>query len=148
MREGRADLNICLLDRGGTVLEASDAKLQAHVEDWFMKNDVDVFHHEIVESVEQHGVCNNGFCSINDVTIMTAGVQPHHLARALPYKKDEQDKIILNDYYQVPEATHVYVVGDCASSVHSPSAQLAIQQGDQISQVLYAVLTDKEPKKP
>ncbi|HLR04158.1 MAG TPA: FAD-dependent oxidoreductase [Virgibacillus sp.] len=148
IRESRSDLNIRLLDRGGSVLKAFDAKIQAHVEEWFMKNDVDVLHHANVEYVEKDGVCNNGVCYMNDVTIWTAGVQPHHLARALPYKKDEQDKIILNDYYQVPEATHVYVVGDCASSVHSPSAQLAIQQGDQISQVLYAVLTDKEPKKP
>lgn len=148
IRESRSDLNIRLLDRGGSVLKAFDAKIQAHVEDWFMKNGVDVLHHANVEYVEKDGVCNNGVCYVNDVTIWTAGVQPHHLVRALPYQKDEQDKIILNDYYQVPEATNVYAVGDCASSVHSPSAQLAIQQGDQVSQVLLSVLNDKEPKKP
>lgn len=148
IRESRSDLNIRLLDRGGSVLKAFDDKIQAHVSDWFVKNDVDVLHHANVEYVEKDGVCNNGVCYVNDVTIWTAGVQPHHLVRSLPYKKDEQEKVILNDYYQVPEATNVYVVGDCASSVHSPSAQLAIQQGDQISQVLLPILNDKEPKKP
>lgn len=148
IRESRSDLNIRLLDRGGSVLKAFDTKIRAHVADWFIKNDVDVLHHANVEYVEKDGVCNNGVCYVNDVTIWTAGVQPHHLVRSLPYEKDEQCKLILNDYYQVPEAPNVYVVGDCASSFHSPSAQLAIQQGDQISQVLQAVLNDKEPRKP
>src|SRR5690625_2193420 len=148
IRESRPDLNIRLLDRGSTVLKAFDSKIQQYVSEWFIKNDVDVLHHANVEYVEKDGVCNNGVCYVNDVTIWTAGVQPHHLVRALPYKKDVQNKVILNEYYQIPEATNIYVVGDCASSVHSPSAQLAIQQGDQISQVLQAILNNKVPKKP
>lgn len=123
IRESRSDLNVRLLDRGGSVLKAFDSKIQAHVSDWFLKNDVDVLHHAKVEYVEKDGVCNNGVCYVNDVTIWTAGVQPHHLVRKLPFKKDEQDKLILNEYYQVPEAQNVYAVGDCASSMHSPSAQ-------------------------
>lgn len=148
IRESRPDLNIRLLDRGGSVLKAFDAKIKAHVHDWFLKNDVDVLHHANVEYVEKDGVCNNGVCYVNDVTIWTAGVQPHHLVRQLPYEKDEQDKLLLNDYYQVPEAPNVFALGDVAASSHSPSAQLAIQQGDQISAVLLDILHDKEPKKP
>lgn len=148
IRESRKDLNIRLLDRGDTVLKAFDAKIQEYVEKWFVENDVDVLHHANVEYVEKDGVCNNGICFVNDITIWTAGVQPNHLARAMPFKKDDQDKIILNEFYQVPESPNVYVVGDCASSEHSPSAQLAGQQGEQIAEVLLAVLQDKEPKKP
>lgn len=148
IRESRPDLNIRLLDRGGSVLKAFDAKIQAHVAEWFLKNDVDVLHHAKVEYVEKEGVCNNGICYMDDVTIWTAGVQPHHLVRGLPFEKDGQGKLLLNDYYQVPEAPNIYAVGDVASSDHSPSAQLAIQQGDQISAVLASSLQDKEPKKP
>lgn len=148
IRESRPDLNIRLLDRGASVLKAFDSKIQDYVAEWFIANDVDVLHHSDVEYVEKDGVCNNGVCFVNDVTIWTAGVQPHHLVRALPFEKDIQQKIILNEYHQVPEQPNMYVVGDCASSVHSPSGQLAGQQGEQIADVLLAVLNDKKPKKP
>ncbi|MFC4558244.1 NAD(P)/FAD-dependent oxidoreductase [Virgibacillus kekensis] len=148
IRESRPDLNVRLLDRGETVLKAFDSKIQDYVEDWFRKNDVEVLHGANVEYVEKDGVCNNGVCYVNDVTIWTAGVQPNYLARELPFKKDEQDKIVVNDFYQVPEQPNVYVVGDCASSDYSPSAQLAGQQGEQIADVLGAVLRGEEPNKP
>ncbi|WP_042221214.1 NAD(P)/FAD-dependent oxidoreductase [Oceanobacillus manasiensis] len=148
IRESRPDLNIRLLDRGASVLKAFDTKIQEYVADWFVKNDVDVLHHASVEYVEKDGVCNNGVCYVNDVTIWTAGVQPNYLVRELPFAKDSQDKIILNDYYQVPDQPNVYVVGDCAASEYSPSAQLAGQQGEHIAEVLLAILRDKEPSKP
>lgn len=148
IRESRPDLNIRLLDRGASVLRPFDAKIKAHVSDWFLKNDVEILHHANVEYVEKDGVCNNGVCYVNDVTIWTAGVQPNYLARALPFEKDVQDKIVVNDYYQVPEDPHIYIVGDCASSEHSPSAQLAGEQGEQVAHVLLAILNGKKPKKP
>ncbi|WP_330949096.1 NAD(P)/FAD-dependent oxidoreductase [Virgibacillus sp. MG-45] len=148
IRESRKDLNIRLLDRGSSVLRAFDARIQAHVSDWFLKNDVEVLHHANVEYVEKDGVCNNGVCYVNDVTIWTAGVQPHRLVRALPFEKDVHEKIIVNDFYQVPSKSNIYVLGDCASSEHSPSGQLAGLQGEQIADVLYAVIHNREPKKP
>jgi len=148
IRESRPDLNIRLLDRGGTVLKAFDKKIQAHVADWFVKNDVEVLHYANVEYVEKDGVCNNGICYVNDVTIWTAGVQPHHLVRDLPFEKDNYDKVIVNDFFQVPGHEHIYVIGDNASSEHSPSAQLAGQQGEQVATILSDLLQGKEPKKP
>src|SRR5690625_1246553 len=148
IRESRPDLNIRLLDRGGTVLKAFDPKIQAHVRDWFVKNDVEVLHHANVEYVEKDGVCNNGICYVNDVTIWTAGVQPHRLVRELPFKKDKYNKTIVNPFFQVPTHEHIYVIGDNASSDLSPSAQLAGQQGEQVATILGDVLFGKQPKIP
>lgn len=148
IRESRSDLNIRLLDRGSSVLSAFDPRIQAHVSDWFLKNDVEVLHHANVEYVEKDGVCNNGICYVNDVTIWTAGVQPHHLVRALPYEKDRQGKVAVNEFFQVPTQPNVYVIGDCASSIHSPSGQLAGLQGEQVATTLQAILLGREPKKP
>src|SRR5690625_269057 len=148
IRESRPDLNIRLLDRGASVLRAFNPRIQAHVADWFLKNDVEVLHHANVEYVEKDGVCNNGVCYMNDVTIWTAGVQPHYLVRELPFKKDNQGKVVVNDYYQVPEQPNIYALGDCASSEFSPSAQLAGIQGEQIAGVLHAVLRGNEPREP
>lgn len=148
IRESRSDLNIRILDRGASVLKAFDPKIQEHVHEWFVTHDVDVLHNSSVEYVEKDGVCNNGVCFVNDVTIWTAGVQPNYLARELPFAKDIQGKIVVNDFFQVPSCPNVYVVGDCASSEHSPSAQLAGQQGEQVADILLAILNDKAPKKP
>src|SRR5690625_6697915 len=92
IRESRPDLNIRLLDRGASVLRPFDAKIKAHVSDWFLKNDVEILHHANVEYVEKDGVCNNGVCYVNDVTIWTAGVQPNYLARELPFAKDRSEE--------------------------------------------------------
>lgn len=148
IRESRPDLNIRLLDRGPTVLKAFDPKIQDYVKQWFIANNVDVIHHSSVEYVEKDGVCNNGVCYLNDVTVWTAGVQPNYLVRELPFKKDVQEKVVVNDFYQVPQQKNIYVLGDCASSEHSPSAQLAGMQGEQLADILFAVLNDKEPKQP
>lgn len=148
IRESRPDLNIRLLDRGSSVLKAFKPKIQEYVGAWFVENHVEVLHHANVEYVEPSGVCNDGICYIDDITIWTAGVQPHYLARSLPFEKDQQNRVVVNDFYQVPESTNIYIAGDCASSVHSPSGQLAMQQGEQIAEILLEVLHDKEPKKP
>lgn len=148
IRESRPDLNIRLLDRGGSVLKAFDPKIQAHVSDWFLKNDVEVLHHANVEYVEKDGVCNNGICYVNDVTIWTAGVQPHSLVQALPFKKDNYNKVVVNDFYQTSTHNNVYVIGDNASSEYSPSAQLAGQQGEQLSIILSDIVSNIKPQKP
>jgi NADH:ubiquinone reductase (H+-translocating) len=148
IRESRADLNIRLLDRGASVLRAFNPRIQGYVADWFNKNDVEVLHHANVEYVEKDGVCNNGVCYVNDVTIWTAGVRPNRVVRELPFKKDRHEKIIVNEYFQVPDQENVYVIGDCASSSYSPSAQLAGIQGEQTAAVLNCILRNQEPKTP
>ncbi|RKQ33521.1 NAD(P)/FAD-dependent oxidoreductase [Oceanobacillus halophilus] len=148
IRESRPDLNIRLLDRGPTVLKAFDSRIQEYVEKWFIENNVEVIHHSNVEYVEEDGVCNNGVCYLNDVTIWTAGVRPNYLVRELPFNKDKHEKIITNDFYQVPEQSNIYVLGDCVSSEYSPSAQLAGQHGEQIAEILLSIFHHKEPKKP
>lgn len=148
VRESRPDLNIRLLDRGSSVLSAFDPKIQAHVGNWFIKNDVEVLHHANVEYVEKDGVCNNGICYVNDVTVWTAGVQTHHLMKNTAFKKDQYNKIIVNDFYQVPGNENIYIIGDNAASEFSPSAQLAGQHGEQVAAILGNILNGKQAKKP
>ncbi|MFC4404946.1 NAD(P)/FAD-dependent oxidoreductase [Gracilibacillus xinjiangensis] len=148
IRESRPDLNIRLLDRGASVLSAFDEKVQTYVEDWFQRNEVQILHHSNVELVAEGIFYNNGEGIESDVIIWTAGVRPHYLVRSLPFEKDRQEKVIVNDFYQVPSQQNIYVVGDCASSTYSPSAQLAGVQGEQIGAILAKVLRGEEPDKP
>ncbi len=148
IRESRPDLNIRLIDRGSSVLSAFDEKIQTYVEDWFRKNEVNVLHHSNVELVAEGLFYNNGEGIESDVIIWTAGVRPNYLVRSLPFEKDRHEKIIVNEFYQVPSSPNVFVVGDCVASEHSPSAQLAGIQGEQIGDILADVLSEKEPRSP
>lgn len=148
IRSSRPDLNIRLFDRNAAVLRPFDMKIRDYVEAWLRKNNVEVVHHCQVEAVEEDGIINCGKKMENDVTIWTAGVQPNRIVRDLPFEKDRQQKIIVNDFYQVPEDPNVYVVGDCASSEFSPSAQLARQQGQQIAKIILDGWHGKKLKKP
>src|SRR5690625_7600403 len=58
MRESRPELNIRLLDRGGPVLKAFDAKIQAHVADWVVNNDVEAVDNANVVYGEKQSVWN------------------------------------------------------------------------------------------
>src|SRR5690625_7351661 len=64
IRESRPDVNIRLLDRGGSVLKAFDKKIKAHVADWFLIKDVEVLQHAVVDNVENDGVCHHGICIV------------------------------------------------------------------------------------
>src|SRR5699024_10103733 len=68
--------------------------------------------------------------------------------RYLLFNKDEHIKVFVYAFFQVPDQPNIYVIGDNASSEHSPSGQLAGQQGEQVAAVLIDVLEGKTPKKP
>lgn len=148
IRESRPDLNIRLLDRGNTVLPGFDPKIQNYVREWFIKNDVEIIHHANVESVEKNSFYNHGDCYPSDVTIWTAGIRPNKLVRELPFPKDHYEKIIVNEYFRIPKAPNIFVIGDCASSDYSPSAQLAQQQGNLAANVFLSLIYGEIPKKP
>ena len=66
----------------------------------------------------------------------TAGIQPNKVVRDLDVEKDHKGRVVLTKYHNMPNDEHVYILGDCASLPHAPSAQLAEGQGEQIVQVL------------
>src|SRR5699024_5279762 len=122
IRESRPDLKIQILDRGSSVLSAFDKKVQAYVQDWFKKNEVNIVHHSNVELVAEGIFYNNGEGVETDVIIWTAGVRPNFLIRQLPFEKDRHEKILVNEFYQIPQRPNIYVMGDCVASEFSPSA--------------------------
>lgn len=148
IRVSRQDLNIKLMDRNDAVLRPFDMKIREYVEAWLKKNKVDVVHHCDIEKVLEDGVVSKGETHFSDVTLWTAGVIPNRIVRELPFEKDKQERIIVNEFFQVPEDESIYIVGDCAASEYSPSAQLARAQGQQIAEILLDILHEKEPKEP
>lgn len=143
LRESRNDLNIKLFDRGERILPAFPEKLSNYVKKWFDKHHVEVIPNSNVVKVEPGVLYNNEDSHQVDICVWTAGIQPVEIVRNLPVEFGDGNRVKINQYHQLPQYTNVYVVGDCASLPHAPSAQLAEVQAEQIVEVLTSVWQDK-----
>ncbi|WP_313638181.1 FAD-dependent oxidoreductase [Paenibacillus sp. FSL K6-0276] len=146
LRESRPDLNIAILDRGERVLSAFPAKLSEYVEEWFHHHQVQTLGRVSVSHVEKDALFNGAEEILSDVTVWTAGIQPVKVVQELTVPKDRGGRIILDEYYRVPDYPEVYVIGDCASLPFAPSAQAAGAQGEQVAQVIQALWRGETPK--
>ncbi len=136
LRESRSDLKIKLFDRGPRIMKDFPEKLSKYVKDWFIKHNVDVISNSNITKVEPGKIYNHEEEIALDAVVWTAGVQPVKIVRDMDVEKDGQGRPLVTQYFNVLDDEHVYVVGDCASSVFPPSAYLAEAQAEQIAKVL------------
>ncbi|ASA23976.1 NAD(P)/FAD-dependent oxidoreductase [Paenibacillus donghaensis] len=146
LRESRPDLNISILDRGERVLSSFPAKLSKYVEEWFSEHQVQTLGRVSVSHVEKDALFNGTEAIPSDVTVWTAGIKPVQVVQNLDLAKDRGGRIILGQYYHIPDYPEVYVLGDCASLPFAPSAQAAGAQGEQVGQILQALWRNETPK--
>lgn len=138
LRESRPDLTIKLFDRGDMILSAYKKRLSNYVQNWFIEHGVEVINNSNVTKVEEGALYNHDEKVECDAIVWTAGIQPSRIVRDLDVEKDSQGRVVLSEHHHLPSDENVYVVGDCASLPYAPSAQLAEEQAEQISQVLLA----------
>ncbi|WP_028401117.1 NAD(P)/FAD-dependent oxidoreductase [Ectobacillus panaciterrae] len=136
LRESRPDLNILLFDRGDRILSMFPEKLSYYVEDWFVKNRVTIIRNSNITKVEPRAVYNHEEAISCDAIVWTAGIQASTVVQQMPVEKDSSGRVILTKYHNIPGYENVYVLGDCASLPHAPSAQLAEGQAEQIVSVM------------
>jgi NADH dehydrogenase len=136
LNESRPDLRVKLFDRGEHILSAFPVKLSTYVENWFDTHGVEIINHSNITRVEENTLFNHDEPVHCDAIVWTAGIQPNLIVRNLDVEKDAQGRVKLTPLHNIPQNEHVYVVGDCASLPHAPSAQLAEGQAEQIVQVL------------
>ncbi|MFP7334509.1 FAD-dependent oxidoreductase [Shouchella clausii] len=136
LRESRPDLTIRLFDRGDYILSMFPKKLSTYVQNWFVEHGVDVSNNSNITKVEPGAIYNHDERIETDAVIWTAGVQPVDVVRALDVEKDRSGRIVLTPQHFIPDHPDVFVVGDCASLPHAPSAQLAESQAEQIVTIL------------
>lgn len=134
--ESRPDLQIKLFDRGNHILSAFPERLSTYVENWFQKNNVEIINNSNITKVEENVLYNNDQPISCEVIVWTAGIQPNKVIRDMDVEKDASGRVVLTKQHNLPNDENVYVVGDCASLPHAPSAQLAEGQAEQIVQVL------------
>jgi NADH:ubiquinone reductase (H+-translocating) len=143
--ESRPDLHIKLFDRGQRILSMFPERLSNYVENWFHSHGVEIVRQSNITKVEENGLYNHDEPIHCDAIVWTAGVQPNKVVRELDVEKDGQGRVVLTNQHNIPGYENVYVVGDCASLPHAPSAQLAEGQAEQIVQVLQKRWRGEEP---
>lgn len=145
LNESRPDLKIILFDRGEYILSAFPRKLSEYVQNWFDSHGVEIVNKANITRVEPNHVFNHNEPIQCDIIVWTAGIQPNQIVRNLPVEKDNQERVVLTPRHHLPNDESVFVVGDCASLPHAPSAQLAEGQAEQIVQVLVKRWKGEEP---
>ncbi|QOR66072.1 NAD(P)/FAD-dependent oxidoreductase [Cytobacillus suaedae] len=145
LNESRPDLQVKLFDRGSRILSMFPERLSNYVENWFIERGVEIINHANITKVEENQLFNQDEAIPVDVIVWTAGIQPSKVVRDLEVDKDVSGRVVLTPQHNIPGDEHVYVVGDCASLPHAPSAQLAEGQAEQIVQVLVKRWKNEEP---
>lgn len=138
LRESRPDLTIKLFDRGEMILSSFPKKLSTYVQGWFEDHGVEIVNKSNITKVEPNAIYNHDERVDVDAVIWTAGIQPVKVVRELDIAKDTSGRVELTPQHFLPGNEDVFVVGDCASLPHAPSAQLAEGQAEQIVLILKA----------
>ncbi|MFB6364857.1 NAD(P)/FAD-dependent oxidoreductase [Paenibacillus elgii] len=146
LRESRPDLNIRILDRGASVLSPFPERLQRYVREWMLEHDIELRSHVSLSRLESGLLYNQQEIIQTDITIWTAGIQPSPIVQNLNLPKDNQGRLTINQYHQLPDYNEIYVVGDCAALPFSPSGQAAEAQGKQVAEVLQAIWKNETPR--
>lgn len=101
-----------------------------------LEHNVEIINQSNITKVEEKTLYNHDEAIHCDAIVWTAGIQPTKVVRDMNVEKDPQGRVVLTKHHNIPGNEHVYVVGDCASLPHAPSAQLAEGQAEQIVQIL------------
>lgn len=143
LRESRKDIRIQLFDRGERILSPFPERLSHYVQQWFTENGVEIVNCSNITKVEPGLLYNKDEPVKTDAVVWTAGIQAHQLVQALDTEKDRTGRAVVTQHHNLPNHSNVFIVGDCSSSEHAPSAQVAEAQGDQIVEVLRAQWSDQ-----
>jgi NADH dehydrogenase len=144
LHESRPDVKVKLYDRGSRILSAFPERLSSYVHKWFEEHGIEVVNHANITKVEPKILYNHDEATHCDVIVWTAGIQPSKVVQDMNVETDNQGRVILSKYHNLPQDEHVYVVGDSASLPQAPSAQLAEGQAEQIVHILQKRWKDEE----
>ncbi|WP_053367586.1 NAD(P)/FAD-dependent oxidoreductase [Bacillus sp. FJAT-27245] len=136
LSESRPDLQVKLFDRGNHILSDFPDRLSEYVENWFVRHRVEIINNSNITKVEKNILYNHDEPVHCDAIVWTAGIQANRIVRELNVEKDSSGRLAVTPHHHLPGYENVFVVGDCASLPHAPSAQLAEGQAEQIAEVL------------
>jgi len=150
-----SEVRILLVNSSDKILKQVDEELGQ-----FALNKLKEMGVEFVMNTHVVGATPNSVRLDNGITIpcytlvWSAGVTTSDLIKNLECIRDAEQRIITNDYLEVPEFPGVYALGDCASITdhrtgrpYPQTAQHAIREGKVLAHNIISTIDKKESKK-
>ena len=150
----RKDIDLYLVEGLDRILPNINDKMAAKAADFLRKNNVEIKTGEFVEEVtDNEVVLQNGEIIPARTSIWTCGVKSAPLVEQMDLEKDRSERLIVNDYLQIPEYPEVYAIGDNSAAPWADEKTLpalvetAMQTGECAAKNVVADITGKEKEK-
>ena len=144
---------IILLDGAKRILPSFAESLSKKAADHLAKLGVQVITGAMVESIDARGVIVGGKLIPCGAVLWTAGVSPSPLVKMLSVATDRAGRACVSPSLSVPDTPGIFVVGDTATLMQNGKplpgvAQVAIQQGRYVGQLISRELSGRKPPRP
>jgi NADH:ubiquinone reductase (H+-translocating) len=148
-----ATTTIVLLDGAKRILPSFAESLSKKAADRLAKLGVRVITGAMVESIDARGVTVGGKLIPCGAVLWTAGVSPSPLVKMLGVATDRAGRACVGPSLSVPDTPGIFVVGDTATLMQNGKplpgvAQVAIQQGRYVGQLISRELSGRKPPRP
>ena len=133
---------IILIEGGPRILAAFDEGQSARATRDLEKLGVQVWTSSLVSQINENGVEAGGEKIEADTVLWAAGVQAARVGESVGSEQDRQNRMVVNEYQQIPAHPNIFVAGDQAHQKDADGkllpgmAPVAIQQGRYIAQYL------------
>ena len=147
-------LRVVLVHPGAVILPELGESLGRYAQKVLTQRGVEIRLNTRVTSMTENEVCLNDSPAIPSSTLIwTAGTIPNRLISPLPCQK-ERDRVVVNEFLQIPDWPGVWAVGDCAfvpdvkqpRKSHPTTAQHAIREGRVVAQNIALALAGRPPR--
>jgi NADH:ubiquinone reductase (non-electrogenic) len=141
------DVRITLLEAADHILNTFDAALSSYTLIHFRRQRIDVRTGSGVVKVDGDAVhLKDGTSLPYGLLVWSTGNGGAPFVRSLPFRKDQNSRIIIDRFLRVPGQDGVYALGDCATPEERnvpATAQLAQQEGRYLGRSLNALARHK-----
>jgi len=146
-------LRVVLVHPGPVILPELGEKLGRYAQEKLGERKVEIRVNTKVEAVTERGVqLSDGTTIWSNTLVWTAGTSANPLLKGLPCSKD-RGRVIVNDYFEVPDWPNVWALGDCAAipdrktgAYHPPTAQHALRQGRTLARNIASAIRGGQKK--
>lgn len=142
------ELQMVLVHPGARLMPEIREGLAAYAHQQLTRRGVEVrLKTEIVRASAEQVELSDGTVIRSNTLVWTAGTAVNPLVVALPCRKDERGRILVNEFLEIPDFPGVWAVGDCAhipdprtARPHPPTAQHAVREGRQAGRNIVAAI--------
>ena len=144
------DVHITLLEAANQILTTFDAALGAYTMKQFRRQRITVKTGSIVTEVQPDRVIlGDGSAVPYGLLVWSTGIGPSPLVNALPFPKDKNSRILVDEFLRVQGFENIYAAGDCATPEQKnlpATGQVAQQEGFCIAGGLNRLASGKAPR--